>query len=131
MTAHTYAPADIERIARQLGGARKNGAGWDCRCPAHDDQEPSLSPSVSEGGRLRALGLVASTNPQGAGKWRPEYVEFLSGKRVVVLTDNDEAGRKHAGKVAASLRGKAASVKMLELPGLPEKGDASDWLDAG
>ncbi len=52
MTAHAYTPAEVERIARQLGGARKNGGGWDCRCPAHDDQEPSLSLSVAEGGRL-------------------------------------------------------------------------------
>ena len=44
--------ADLERIARQLGGGRKNGGGWDCRCPAHDDQEPSLSLSVGEDGRL-------------------------------------------------------------------------------
>lgn len=29
-------------IARELHG-RKSGAGWSCRCPAHDDREPSLS----------------------------------------------------------------------------------------
>ena len=52
MTAHAYTPAEVERIARTLGGARKNGGGWDCRCPAHDDQEPSLSLSVGEDGRL-------------------------------------------------------------------------------
>ena len=72
--------------------------------------------------RLRALGFVATTNPQGAGKWRPEYAEILAGKRVVVLPDNDDAGRKHAGKVAASLRGKAASVKVLGLDGPAREG---------
>jgi hypothetical protein len=82
--------------------------------------------------RLAALGLVATTAPMGAGKWRNAYSEALRGGRAVVLPDNDEAGREHARKVAASLKGKAASVKVLELPGLPDGGgDVSDWLDAG
>jgi hypothetical protein len=32
-----------EQIARILGGARRSGRWWSCRCPAHDDQSPSLS----------------------------------------------------------------------------------------
>src|SRR5690606_4123203 len=44
---------------------------------------------------------------------------------------NDEPGRKHARKVAEALNGLARSVKVVELPGLAEKGDVSDWLDAG
>jgi hypothetical protein len=55
----------------------------------------------------------------------------LRGAKVVILPDNDEPGRKHAQQAAKSLHGKAASVKVLELPGLPEKGDISDWLAAG
>jgi putative DNA primase/helicase len=31
-----------EQIARALGG-RRNGSGWSARCPAHDDDNPSLS----------------------------------------------------------------------------------------
>jgi hypothetical protein len=31
-----------ESIARELHG-RKSGAGWVCRCPAHEDHSPSLS----------------------------------------------------------------------------------------
>ena len=31
-----------EIIARSLG-ARRSGAGWMARCPAHDDRSPSLS----------------------------------------------------------------------------------------
>src|SRR5258705_13433472 len=30
-------------LARALGGAKREGAGWRCRCPAHDDHDPSLS----------------------------------------------------------------------------------------
>jgi energy-coupling factor transporter ATP-binding protein EcfA2 len=81
--------------------------------------------------RLGSLDLVATTNPMGAGKWRDEYAEALRGRIVAILPDNDEAGRQHARQVARSLQGKAVSVKVVELPGLPDKGDVSDWLDAG
>jgi DNA primase len=80
---------------------------------------------------LARLGLAATCNPMGAGKWRDYYSGWLKGANVVILPDNDEPGRKHAQQVAQSLYGKAASVKVLELPGLPEKGDISDWLAAG
>jgi hypothetical protein len=79
--------------------------------------------------RLRELGLVATTNAMGAGKWRPEYTEALRDRQVVILPDNDDAGRKHAEAVADSLAGVAAAVKVVALPGLPPKGDVSDWLD--
>lgn len=77
---------------------------------------------------LARLGLAATTNPMGAGKWRDYYSDWLKGANVVILPDNDEPGRKHAQQVAQSLFGKATSVKVLELPGLPPKGDVSDWL---
>ncbi len=80
---------------------------------------------------LCALGLVATCNPMGAGKWRDEYNEPLRGAHVVILPDNDKAGRDHAEAVAAALAGIAASVKILVLPGLPDKGDVSDWLAQG
>ena len=81
--------------------------------------------------RLWSLGLPATTNPGGAGKWLPEFNESLRGRPVGILPDNDEAGRRHAQKVAESLCNVAACVKIVELPGLPHKGDVSDWLDAG
>jgi putative DNA primase/helicase len=46
----------------------------------------------------------------------------------VIIPDNDEPGRKHAEQVRESLTGIARSVTVLELPGLPPKGDVSDWL---
>jgi len=97
--------------------------------------DPSQTVDVVEGekdvDRLWALGFVATCNPHGAGKWRAEYAEALRGRHVVVLADNDEPGRDHAAVVARSLGNVAASVHVLELPGLPEHGDVSDWLDAG
>jgi putative DNA primase/helicase len=77
---------------------------------------------------LRALGLVATTNPMGVGKWRSHFSQALKGRRVVVLPDNDDPGRKHAQEVAQSLSGIAAAAVVLELSSLPPKGDVSDWL---
>lgn len=81
--------------------------------------------------RLRGLGLEATTNPRGAGKWRDEYSDFLVKREVVILPDNDDTGRSHALDIAKSLHGKASSIRILELPNLPKGGDVSDWLDAG
>ncbi len=81
--------------------------------------------------RLRSLGLVVTCNPQGAGKWRAEYADSLRERHVVILPDNDDAGQRHAQQVATALSGAAASIAVLDLPGLPSKGDASDWLNAG
>jgi hypothetical protein len=81
--------------------------------------------------RLASEGLIGTTNSEGAGKWRPEHSEFLRDRDVVILPDNDKAGRRHSEDVARSLHGVASSVKIVELPGLPEKGDVSDWLGEG
>ncbi len=80
---------------------------------------------------LECLGLIATCNPGGAGKWRSSYNAHFKGKRVIILPDNDGPGRTHAQDVAQNLYGVSASVKMIELPGLPEKGDVSDWIIAG
>ena len=81
--------------------------------------------------RLRGLGLVATCNPMGAGKWRDSYSAALRGRHVALLADNDRPGRDHAFAVPRSVAPWAASVKVVELPGLPEKGDVSDFLDRG
>ncbi len=80
---------------------------------------------------LEGLGFTATSAPMGARKWREEYSEVLTGRQVVILPDNDEDGRAHASQVRASLLGKACSVLMVDLPGLPEKGDVSDWIKSG
>lgn len=81
--------------------------------------------------RLEAVGLTATCNVGGAGKWTDDYAKHLEGAHVVVVPDNDQAGSDHADTIARSLHGVAASVRVLHLPGLPEHGDVSDWLAAG
>jgi hypothetical protein len=80
---------------------------------------------------LRKLGLRATCNPGGAGKWCSEYNEPLRGADVVILPDNDGPGHKHGQDIALALHGVAATVCVLELPGLGAKGDVINWLEAG
>ena len=81
--------------------------------------------------RLEREGLVATTNPMGAGKWRDDHSLALVGADVRIIPDNDNAGREHARKVAESLRGRAQSVRVIELPGLPDGGDVCDFFEEG
>ncbi len=103
---------------------------------------------------LRAIGMSATTNPMGAGKWRDEYSDFLRGADVIVLPDNDpqsktrtgnprfhsdgrpvRTGQDHAQDVARRLTNIAKSIRVLDLAAhwseCPKKGDISNWLDAG
>jgi hypothetical protein len=81
-----------------------------------------------------ALGLPVTCSPGGAGKWgemdEAAVKAALAGVDVVVLPDQDDAGRKHAEDVAARLAGIAKSVRILALPGLGEKEDPYDWIAA-
>jgi putative DNA primase/helicase len=80
---------------------------------------------------LVALGFAATTNPNGAGKWRDEFDPYFEGKKVAIFPDNDGPGRAHAEDVARHLHRVAAVLKVVELAGLPPKGDLSDWIAAG
>ena len=81
--------------------------------------------------RLRHRDLVATTNAMGAGKWRRYYDRELQDRKVAIIPDNDDTGADHARAVARSIYEHARTVKIVELPGLPDKGDVSDWLDDG
>lgn len=77
------------------------------------------------------LGLVATCNSGGAGKFPDEIVQYFRNRLVVILPDNDEAGQDHAFLVASKLRNVATSIRIINLPDLPAKGDVSDWLKSG
>lgn len=83
---------------------------------------------------LWSLGLPATTNVGGAGKWRDSdslALHSLGVTRLVLLPDNDSAGRKHTDSVARSVKAHGIAVMQVTLPNLPAKGDVSDWLTAG
>jgi putative DNA primase/helicase len=97
----------------------------------HDGKRVFVVEGEKDADNLSELGYTATTNPMGAGKWREAFSTYFENADVVILPDNDEPGRSHAEQVAASLVTKRATVKVVALPNLPEKGDVSDWLDAG
>lgn len=90
---------------------------------------------------LVSLGLNATCNPQGAGKWQDDFSDSLRGRDVILVPDNDPVtekkgevhcvGMEHAEAVADSLTGKVKSVHVLLLPGAEEKWGLDDWLQKG
>lgn len=88
---------------------------------------------------LWEMGMAATCGPGGASRWTPEWSRSLwivGCRELIILPDNDQAGRDHAERVAAithtlEVDGEPIAVKVLPLPGLPYSGDVVDWLDAG
>ena len=75
--------------------------------------------------RLLTLGITATTNPHGAGKWKPEYTAALTGRHVVLIPDNDPAGKQHAQQVITSL---LPITKRLDVVSLSTYKDVSEFL---
>jgi AAA domain len=94
---------------------------------------------------VRELGLVATCNSGGAGKFAKgggaDYLEALRGRELVILTDSDlpdpkrhgrRKGHDHEQDVALKVKPIARCVKAFELPGVPaDGGDVFDWIKAG
>jgi len=82
---------------------------------------------------LVTMGLCATTNPGGEGKWQDSCNAALVGARVVVIADKDKTGRQHANLIKVALQNLAKSFCIIELPdhnGHKVK-DAYDWVHAG
>jgi hypothetical protein len=126
---------------------KPNGkGGWDYKVkgvPALPYRLPELLEAIAahrvifvvEGERkvdaLAKWNFPATCNAGGAKNWKPGHAEYLKGADVIILPDNDDAGRSHANVVGESLQGIAARVRLLELPHLKEKGDVVDWIADG
>jgi 5S rRNA maturation endonuclease (ribonuclease M5) len=82
---------------------------------------------------LESFGFVATTNSGGGKHWSAHLAEIFRGADVVVLIDNDEAGRAREDLLGRSLRGIAARLRVLDLsqyvPTLKESGDVTDWAE--
>lgn len=153
LTAYDYHAEDgsllyqvVRKIPKAFVQRRPDGSGgwiWKMagvtRVPYHlpdlmrapDDTLVFICEGEKDVDRLRAAGLVATTNPGGAGKWLPSMSPYLRGRDVIILQDNDIAGADHALDVAGKLHGIARTITIHLPPGLPEKGDVSDWIQAG
>jgi 5S rRNA maturation endonuclease (ribonuclease M5) len=80
---------------------------------------------------LEREGCVATCNPGGAGKWRPEYSEFLRDAVVVIVADKDKPGHAHARQVRNALTGIAASIRGVEAAGVETTKDITDHFRDG
>ncbi|MBF0548244.1 MAG: AAA family ATPase [Candidatus Riflebacteria bacterium] len=96
-------------------------------------KEPSIF--IVEGEKdadnLWKLGLPATCNPMGAGKWLVEWSKYFEGKEIFIVPDLDEPGQKHAVDVGKKLFGHALRIKIIELPKLANVKDISDWFNHG
>ena len=71
------------------------------------------------------LGVLATTNADGAGKWRIDDTRTLLGlglQQAIVCPDNDGPGIEHGVAVAKSLQQAGVDVRWLELPELGMRG---------
>ena len=77
---------------------------------------------------INSQGYVATTMDSGANSvWYPEYAEWLKGKQVIIIPDNDKPGMKYAENIKSHIPW--AVIKIL--PDLKEKEDIYDWLMSG
>jgi hypothetical protein len=80
---------------------------------------------------VTAKGALAMTFG-GTGDGVPnDCEEYVRGRHVVILADNDAPGRKHAEEKAALAFPVAASVRVVHFSEVPHKGDVSDYFQLG
>ena len=115
-----------------LPDGTKAGEGLIYRLPEVLDSDATLNVYVVEGERdvhtLDTLGVLATCNSAGAGKWTPQHAEWLVGRDVIIVADRDDAGWKHAETVANTLLGGARSVEVVRAA---VGKDVSDHVAAG
>jgi hypothetical protein len=101
---------------------------FDCEVLADDLYWPEGEKDVDS---IIGLGALALTFG-GTGDGLPAGCEscFIA-RSVIILSDNDEGGRKHADRKAALIHPVARSTRIIHFPELPEKGDVSDWIARG
>lgn len=88
-----------------------------------------------EGGKdvdnVRDLGFESTTYFLVKGEWPEEFNKYFADRIVILCPDNDETGRQYSYNIGKSITSVAKEVKWLELPGLGEKEDISDWIARG
>lgn len=80
---------------------------------------------------LSALGELATTNPFGARAWLDSFSEPLTGRHLILVEDNDNAGRSRTAWLRRTLRKVAATISVVRFEDMPEKSDISDAIAAG
>ncbi|EKU74604.1 AAA family ATPase [Sphingobium yanoikuyae] len=94
---------------------------------ARADEPVYLVEGERKADKLASWGLIGTAVAFGSNGWLSSYADALAGRAVIILPDNDDVGRTFAEKAAADLQGAGCSVRVIDLPGLPPKGDIMDW----
>ena len=83
--------------------------------------------AMDSGLELLATTSAGGSNAASKSDWSP-----LAGREVVILPDNDDAGRQYAADVAAMLHelDPPAAVRVVELDGMEPGGDVADLWEA-
>jgi AAA domain len=93
----------------------------------HADQPVFDLEGEKEVDNFNTLGLPAVAISIEAGH-EADAAPYLRGRTVFVVPDNDKAGRKRADRVLRVIQPVAECTRLLVLPGVPPKGDLTDWL---
>ena len=80
---------------------------------------------------LITRGLCATTNHAGAKAWSQHLTDQLKGKTVIIIPDNDDAGRKRIQNLTRALHDHVKALLAFIPDGVPEKGDITDWVNNG
>jgi hypothetical protein len=115
----------VRRIPYRLPELRDAIARGETICVVEGEQDAEA---------LAKLGVCSTTSAQGAAwKWPASWAEFFRGvKRVVILPDCDEPGRKAAQQRASIIALVCADVRVLDFARERSDGyDVSDWLGEG
>jgi len=99
----------------------------------HPDQRLYVVEGEPKVEALRKVGLLATCNQGGAGKWYEHHSKDLEGwNEIVILPDNDKAGQRHAHRIKrSSQRHKVKTIRIVALPNLPDGGDVIDYFYQG
>ncbi len=76
-----------------------------------EDGQILIAEGEAKADKLVDLGFLATCNPGGAGKFRPGFAPYFIDRDVVLLPDNDDAGRDHVRKVGEILKPVAKSIR--------------------
>ncbi|HEY3373736.1 MAG TPA: AAA family ATPase [Candidatus Aquicultor sp.] len=77
---------------------------------------------------LSRLGITATCNPFGAGKWPESFAQYFHGAHIAIIPDQDEPGRLHGLDVARKLSGATKSIRIVDVP---TGKDVTDYINAG
>ena len=157
---YTYTSADgrpVQQVIRQrcscAAGTHKrflqryrNGRDWVWRKPdrptpvlyraralaqAAANQWVWLTEGEKDADTAAGLGLVATTNAQGAQHFPDQLIGDLQGRSVAIVVDRDAAGYQRATRLVEQLRGRVAQTTILLPAPTHHKADLTDHVQGG